>query len=51
MWCCAMDVYNRVAKDVEPKKAKLVNGRHRLVLKVPNVFERRPAKKFLVLVS
>ena len=23
MWCCAMDVYNRVAKDVEPKKAKL----------------------------
>ena len=23
MWCCAMDVYNRVAKEVEPKKAKL----------------------------
>ncbi len=23
MWCCAMDVYNRVSKDVEPKKAKL----------------------------
>jgi len=26
MWCCAMDTYNRVAKEVEPKKAKLAEG-------------------------
>ena len=26
MWCCAMDTYNRVAKDVEPKKAKHAEG-------------------------
>ena len=26
MWCLAMNVYSRVAKDVEPKKAKLAEA-------------------------
>jgi len=30
MWCCAMNVYARVAKDVEPKKAKLAEANSQL---------------------
>lgn len=30
MWCKAMDVYARVAKDVEPKKAKLAEANAQL---------------------